>query len=338
MTKNQNILINRFNKSPFTSKEGLCSALKDFHWYYEEGKSETYFPRCYNVFNPEELTEFVDNFRTTACISLLRWVTEQHEDKGSFFLTSDDGRVPMSCIQFAINRCKDFIDCCLHNDIDSETDIKIWEHDWDVFLTQHYLLTHENGKFTMQEDGYACLDAYYDQAKRILDKVKLLWPQFTLDGTLNIWIIKPGNKCRGRGIILMNNIKQIINTVNPPMSATKSRYVVQKYIGELKAMTLNFFVCVLLLLLFSFIERPLIIHKTKFDIRQWFLVTSVQPLIVWFYKESYLRFSSQQFNLQNYHESVHLTNHAIQKKYTNGVRDERLPSVWQLFINCFLND
>jgi tubulin monoglycylase TTLL3/8 len=232
LTKNQNILINRFNKSPFTSKEGLCSALKDFHWYYEEGKSETYFPRCYNVFNPEELTEFVDNFRTTACISLLRWVTEQHEEKGSYFLASEDGRVPMSCIQFAINRCKDFIDCCFHNDIDVEGDIKIWEHDWDVFLTHHYLLTHENGKFQMQEDAYASLDAYYDQAKRILDKVKVLWPQFTLDGTLNIWIIKPGNKCRGRGIMLMNNIKQIIQTVNPPVSASKSRYVVQKYIGE----------------------------------------------------------------------------------------------------------
>lgn len=70
----------------------------------------------------------------------------------------------------------------------------------------------------------------------------------------------------------------------------------------------------------------MIIHKTKFDIRQWFLVTSVTPLAIWFYKESYLRFSSQQFNLQNYHESVHLTNYAIQKKYTNGVRDDRLPT------------
>lgn len=75
----------------------------------------------------------------------------------------------------------------------------------------------------------------------------------------------------------------------------------------------------------SFSERPLIIHNTKFDIRQWFLITSVQPLQIWFYKDSYLRFSSQQYNLMNYHESVHLTNHAVQKKYTNAPRDERLP-------------
>lgn len=84
----------------------------------------------------------------------------------------------------------------------------------------------------MIEDPYASLDAYVDQAKRILEKVKVLWPQSSIDGTLNIWIIKPGNKCRGRGIMLMNNIKQIIQTVNPPISASKTRYVVQKYIGE----------------------------------------------------------------------------------------------------------
>lgn len=252
LTKNQNILINRFNKSPFTSKEGLCSALKDFHWFYEEGKSEAYFPRCFNVFNPDELNEFTENFRTTSVISLLRWVIESFEEKGSFSLISDDGRVPLSCVQFAQNRCKDYIDCCLHNDIDVEGDIKIWEHDWDVFLTHHYLLTHENAKFQMQDEAFALIEAYVDAARRMLDKMKLLWPQYGLDGTLNIWIIKPGNKCRGRGIMLMNNIKQIISIVNPPVSATKSRYVgecfynfelffsltsffnflVQKYIGK----------------------------------------------------------------------------------------------------------
>lgn len=55
MSKNQVMLINRFSKAPFTSKEGLCAALKEFYWFYEEGTSETYFPRCYNVWKEDEV-------------------------------------------------------------------------------------------------------------------------------------------------------------------------------------------------------------------------------------------------------------------------------------------
>lgn len=67
-------------------------ALKDFHWYYEEGTAEAYFPRCFNVFNPEELNEFIENFRMTSCISFLRWFVEIFDDKGPFSLLSDEGK------------------------------------------------------------------------------------------------------------------------------------------------------------------------------------------------------------------------------------------------------
>lgn len=48
---------------------------------------------------------------------------------------------------------------------------------------------------------------------------------------------------------------------------------------------------------------------------------------VWMYKSSYLKFSSQPFSLHNYHESVHLTNHFVQKNYTNAAdRHPELPA------------
>ena len=46
-----------------------------------------------------------------------------------------------------------------------------------------------------------------------------------------------------------------------------------------------------------------------------------------------MRFSSQNFDLTNFHESIHLTNHAIQKKYKpHENRDRQLPeeNMWTL--------
>ncbi|KAH8333565.1 hypothetical protein KR059_000753 [Drosophila kikkawai] len=304
--KNPGMTINKFHRAPFTSKEGLCSQLRDFHWFFEEGTAEMYFPRCYNVWSPEELGEFIDNFKLTACVAYLRAMLCKYHKQGSEAVFSCAGKIPYSSIDFAYKRLVEYLDSCQHNDIDFEDPPKIWEHDWDAFLFQHQQLVNEDGR--IQHDGQR-LDPMIKSCLALIDKMKVHWPQYSLDGYQNLWIVKPANKCRGRGILLMDNLKKILGVVNPSI-ASKSRYVVQKYI-----------------------ERPLILFQTKFDIRQWFLITNTQPLVVWFYRESYLRFSSQEYSLSNHHESVHLTNYAIQKKYTNGKRDKRLPSenMWDCY-------
>lgn len=56
-------------------------------------------------------------------------------------------------------------------------------------------------------------------------------------------------------------------------------------------------------------------------------------LNIWMYKDCYLRFSSQEFNIENLKESIHLTNNAIQKLCKNQLnRDFRLPAqnMWSL--------
>jgi len=72
----------------------------------------------------------------------------------------------------------------------------------------------------------------YESAKHVLINIREFWPQMDLDGMNNIWIVKPGAQSRGRGIQLTNKLDKVMGKVNPA-ALKESRYVVQKYIGQL---------------------------------------------------------------------------------------------------------
>ena len=109
----------------------------------------------------------------------------------------------------------------------------------------------------------------------------------------NIWIVKPGeNTNRGYGINVCGSILEVKRLVDNSSNHLQNKtYIVQKYI-----------------------ERPLLVHKRKFDIRCYGLITSVQGnLKGYFYRDGYLRTSCKEFSLNNLHNKfVHLTNDAIQ--------------------------
>lgn len=236
MARNANLTINKFHKSPFTTKEGLCNVLRDLHWFFEEGKSETYYPRSYNVFCQDDLQEFIDDYRLTACMSMLRFLVDRHENKDSDCVYTENGQIPITSIQFALKQSKAYVRSCLHLDIDEDVE-RVWNHEWELYLMHYQMLTQDHLTFQMPDDGTQW-NFLMEDCKRCLKEISAHWPQSNLDGMFNIWIVKPSNRCRGRGILLMSDIKKIIAHVSPAV-VNKGRYVVQKYIGNLDQTTAN---------------------------------------------------------------------------------------------------
>ena len=74
----------------------------------------------------------------------------------------------------------------------------------------------------------------------------------------HFWIIKPPNLFCGMGIRVVNSFKEIPNK--------KSQLCVQSYI-----------------------KTPALINKLKFDLRVYVLVTSVDPLRIYLYREGLTR-------------------------------------------------
>ncbi|XP_035242736.1 tubulin monoglycylase TTLL3-like isoform X2 [Anguilla anguilla] len=307
-------MTNHFAKAgTFTTKVGLCVNLRSLQWY-AAADPDSFFPRCYRLGAEDEKHAFIEDFRRTACTSLLQCVVERIVGEGQEFGEttglSPQGQkrsckrraatlVSSTVIQRALRVCQAFMDSLDHSDIDvaMETSPTLTEQEWGEFIHNYYRVVHDGVEIEASA-------LYADSCQAMLKRLWEVSPQLDTDGIHNIWIIKPGAKSRGRGIMCVKHLDEILRLVDSdPVLIKDSKWVVQKYL-----------------------ERPLLIHGTKFDIRQWFLVTDWNPLTIWFYNKCYLRFSTQPYSLETLDSSVHLCNNSIQKHFRpSPLRNPELP-------------
>jgi tubulin polyglutamylase TTLL4 len=124
-----------------------------------------------------------------------------------------------------------------------------------------------------------------------LKLLRQAWPKYQQRNTK--WIIKPPAAARGTGIKVVNRWSQI---------PKKRPLIVQKYI-----------------------ERPLLINGSKFDLRLYVVVTSINPLRVYMHTDGLARFASVKYSEKAdtlNDRYMHLTNYSINKLSQNYAKNE----------------
>eukprot|EP00656_Telonema_subtile_P005489 TRINITY_DN12496_c0_g3_i1.p1 TRINITY_DN12496_c0_g3~~TRINITY_DN12496_c0_g3_i1.p1 ORF type:complete len:296 (+),score=76.21 TRINITY_DN12496_c0_g3_i1:382-1269(+) len=122
------------------------------------------------------------------------------------------------------------------------------------------------------EEGGMGAQELQGRASAVLEELQALLPQASLDGAANCWIVKSVGLSRGRGIKVISELSEVIEYCRKK----KFRAIVQKYI-----------------------EAPMLCHQYKFDLRQWVVVTSWNPLHIWMYSEFYVRFGSYEYSMDD---------------------------------------
>ena len=112
------------------------------------------------------------------------------------------------------------------------------------------------------------------------------------DPKKNIWIVKPANLSRGRGIHLIDDLREV-------------------QVDDLSVIS-------------RYITNPLLINGHKFDLRIYVLVTSYDPLRIYVFKEGLARFASVSYSskIDKDNKFMHLTNYSINKKNDKFVKNE----------------
>ena len=118
-----------------------------------------------------------------------------------------------------------------------------------------------------------------------------------------VWIAKPVNMSRGRGIRLICNENDY-----------KKLYKKNKNNKDNKIIDNN----AQLFLISRYLDKPHLLNNKKYDLRIYVLVGSFTPLKIYLYYNGLVRFATENYEKGNYDNVfIHLTNYAINKKNPN---------------------
>jgi tubulin monoglycylase TTLL3/8 len=291
----------------YTNKDGIVHCMRNFHWNYIEGVTDLNVQRTHILADRPTKEEFVEDFRRTAFTSFILYLDSLHDMASLFY---PNGDVSSECIRFALQKIEMMLKVENHEDIDTTRIFDVcakYPKDQRRHLKDIQLILNGGKKF--RAANLEVILRYKDDVKECAAKILTTWPYTKYDGYKNIWIFKPVGWSSGSGIQVTNKESEI-NDIIMGKSGACIRFVAQKYI-----------------------ERPLLIFNRKFDMRL-YLLTMIRDghIDIWLYKDCYVKFATNLFNLNYFNKSIHVTNYAVQKYFMNpkdAVPDAR-ENMWSL--------
>ena len=311
-------IVNHFEKnSTITTKAGLAKQLKNLKWYQKVG-CDDFYPACHCQNEDYGIEEFRADFRQYKAVSILKTHMKgiKKDEKAYYenFTVVDLIKLIMGfmCVNKILIDYDDILDKPdVINQTITDQEYKILEtsrrahieivfEQWKLIPIDTYRILYEqqlidqilNGVITYkdtQELNKEFITGLTDKIDSLLKECAKRNKQFNFGDEQNLWILKPAGLSRGRGIEIHNNYQKIIDKVE---NKRKMQWVVQKYI-----------------------ENPLLIKRRKFDIRQWIIISDWNPLTIWFYEDSYVRFAAVDYNENDFdNKYIHLTNNCVTSK------------------------
>ena len=160
------------------------------------------------------------------------------------------------------------------------------------------LYINKNGNITKDTKYNELFNTY--QIKKLGSKQKIEIPETHYSGH-NLWILKAVNLNRGMCIKVENNLENIEKDIND----IKEHYKMDNLYGKKKKCKR--------IILQKYLEKPLLYHGRKFDIRLWVLFIGNKPDEVYIFKEGHLKATCSKYDLDSNDPYIHLTNYSVQK-------------------------
>lgn len=288
------------NNREITTKSGLCNNLRNS--VVHGASVDLFFPRCYDLGDTAQLHELKIDYEQTSIVNIVKSHAEYFREYDAPI------QIDIDLLAVAMHYCSHLIENITNTCERTQFYPFIKERSVHLPVSQGEI--QEMLSYSEITFPFTSFKAHWDYPSETMRNSSISManyiysslPQSKIDGLSNIWIIKPGQNSRGSGVHCVKGLKCILDLA----TQMKAR-VIQKYI-----------------------ERPLLIPTTsgmcKFDIRQWVLISSLNPLKVYYYNSNYLRICQSPYTLDDLDPSRHLTNFSVQKYNSKHIED----TVWSL--------